>query len=200
MTCVKTASESAADALDEQHEQDPAQHEDAEGREHAQMILQRAVRDVAAAAHAAPGRMLDGGAVGRRCGVHGGSSHALCTRAMRRRATTRTVKVTRNRMQPSAISALSCRPTASLNSLAMREAMVEPGSKIESDRRLALPITKVTAMVSPSARPSPSMIAPMMLTPGLRHEHVADDLPGRAADAVGALAQHRSGSGRGCRG
>ena len=68
-------------------------------------------------------------------------------------------------MQPSAISAFSCRPSASLNSLAMREAMVEPGSKIEAERRLALPTTKVTAMVSPSARPRPSMTAPMMLTP-----------------------------------
>ena len=35
------------------------------------------------------------------------------------------------------------------------------------------------------------MTAPMMLTPGLRQEHVAHDLPGGAADAVGALAQHR---------
>ena len=44
------------------------------------------------------------------------------------------------------------------------EAMVEPGSKSEV-MRLALPTTKVTAMVSPSARPSPSMIAPMIETP-----------------------------------
>ena len=88
-------------------------------------------------------------------------------------------------MQPSAIRALSCRSAASLNSFAIRDAMVDPGSKIESDRRLALPITKVTAMVSPSARPRPSMIAPMMLTPPA--EHVAHHLPGGAADAVGAL-------------
>src|SRR4051812_16987577 len=64
-----------------------------------------------------------------------------------------------------AMSAWSCMPSASLNSLAMREAIVEPGSKIEAERRLALPTTKVTAMVSPSARPSPSITAPMIETP-----------------------------------
>ena len=36
-----------------------------------------------------------------------------------------------------------------------------PGEKSEVGSRLALPITKVTAMVSPSARPSPSMMPPM---------------------------------------
>ena len=51
-----------------------------------------------------------------------------------------------------------------MNSLAIRDAMVELGSKIEADRRLALPTTKVTAIVSPSARPRPSMIAPMIET------------------------------------
>ena len=99
-------------------------------------------------------------------------------------------KVTKNRMQPSAISALSCMPSASLNSLAMREAIVEPGSKIEAERRLALPTTNVTAMVSPSARPRPEHDRADDADAGLREQHVANHLPGRAADAVGAFAQH----------
>ena len=36
-----------------------------------------------------------------------------------------------------------------------------PGEKSDVGMRLALPITKVTAMVSPKARPKPSMTPPM---------------------------------------
>src|SRR5258708_767215 len=43
--------------------------------------------------------------------------------------------------------------------------MVVPGARIEADTLCALPFTKVTAMVSPSARPSPSMTPPIMALP-----------------------------------
>ena len=51
--------------------------------------------------------------------------------------------------------------------------------------RLALPTTKVTAMVSPSARPSASITPPMMPTLGVGDHDVLDDFPGGAAEAVG---------------
>jgi len=47
-----------------------------------------------------------------------------------------------------------------VNSLASVEAMLLPGAISEAERRCALPMTKVTAMVSPSARPRPSMMPP----------------------------------------
>ena len=66
-----------------------------------------------------------------------------------------------NNRKPSANSVVRCRSAASPNSLASTEAMDVPGENSEVGMRLALPITKVTAMVSPSARPSPSMTPPM---------------------------------------
>ena len=39
----------------------------------------------------------------------------------------------------------------------------EPLSKTDEGKRCELPMTKVTAMVSPSARPRPSITAPMAL-------------------------------------
>ena len=42
--------------------------------------------------------------------------------------------------------------------------IVVPGARMEPEMRCALPITKVTAMVSPSARPRPSMTPPMTPT------------------------------------
>ena len=55
-------------------------------------------------------------------------------------------------------------PTASVNSLAMAAEIVVPGASIEAEMRWALPMTKVTAMVSPRARPRPSMTPPMTPT------------------------------------
>ena len=55
----------------------------------------------------------------------------------------------------------------------------------------ALPITKVTAMVSPSARPSAEHDAADHADAGVGQHHVADDFPGGAADAVGRFLQHR---------
>ena len=43
----------------------------------------------------------------------------------------------------------------------MEAEIVVPGARIEPEILWALPITKVTAMVSPSARPSPSMMPPI---------------------------------------
>src|SRR5581483_6186279 len=51
-------------------------------------------------------------------------------------------------------------PTASVNSFASVDAMVLPGRNSDEDSLCALPMTKVTAMVSPSARPRPSMTPP----------------------------------------
>ena len=49
---------------------------------------------------------------------------------------------------------------ASLNSLAMTLAMVLAGANSEATICARLPMTMVTAIVSPMARPRPSMIAP----------------------------------------
>ena len=51
-------------------------------------------------------------------------------------------------------------PSASVNSLAMVAEIVVPGANSEDVMLWALPITKVTAMVSPSARPSASIAPP----------------------------------------
>ncbi|MNT95334.1 hypothetical protein D3C72_2371920 [compost metagenome] len=74
-----------------------------------------------------------------------------------------TTKVMKNRIRPSSISAAVCRPApASANSLASAEVMLLPGENSDAlSSRLVLPITKVTAMVSPSARPRPSITPPM---------------------------------------
>lgn len=51
--------------------------------------------------------------------------------------------------------------SASVNSLAMVAAMELPGSSNEGVSRCALPNTKVTAMVSPSALPNPRNTPPI---------------------------------------
>ena len=51
---------------------------------------------------------------------------------------------------------------ASANSLATTAAIVYCGANSDSDTFGLLPITIVTAIVSPSARPKPSITAPMM--------------------------------------
>src|SRR5882757_5706643 len=76
-----------------------------------------------------------------------------------------TVNVMRNSNSPRAIREEVYRsPTASVNSLAIAEDMVVPGASKEELIRCALPMTNVTAMVSPSARPRPNMIPPTMPT------------------------------------
>src|SRR3546814_20179294 len=72
-----------------------------------------------------------------------------------------TIVVIRNRIRPSSNKADFCIPPASLNSLARAEAIALEGEKMEFGILKALPITKVTAMVSPSALPSPSLMPPI---------------------------------------
>src|SRR6202043_1117555 len=74
-----------------------------------------------------------------------------------------TMNVIRNRIKPSSISADVCKPgLASANSLASAEVMLLPGENSETlSSRLVLPITNVTAIVSPSARPRPSITPPI---------------------------------------
>src|SRR6185436_177189 len=62
------------------------------------------------------------------------------------------------------------RSAASVNSLAMTAAIVYCGANSDSDTFGLFPITIVTAIVSPSARPKPSMTAPMM---PVRAENIA---------------------------
>ena len=66
-----------------------------------------------------------------------------------------------NRTSPISISADRYRSSAaSVNSLAMTAAIVYCGAKSEVETWGLLPMTIVTAIVSPIARPKPSMIAP----------------------------------------
>ena len=62
------------------------------------------------------------------------------------------------------MSADWCTSEASANSLAIAAEIVVAGAKIDVWILKELPITKVTAMVSPSARPRASMIPPMTPT------------------------------------
>ena len=69
--------------------------------------------------------------------------------------------VTAKSSSPSAASAPVCMsPLASANSLAITAGNEYPGAKSEARMVGELPITIVTAIVSPSARPRPSIVAP----------------------------------------
>src|SRR5262249_27010157 len=81
----------------------------------------------------------------------------------RRRAAMLSATVTAKRIRPRAASAEVCSSSlASANSFAIPAGSEYPGAK--SDARMVgeFPITIVTAMVSPRARPRPSMVAPTM--------------------------------------
>ncbi len=70
-----------------------------------------------------------------------------------------------NRMKPRANSEEVNRPgSASANWLAIIAEMVVPWASNEDWILVALPMTKVTAIVSPSARPSASMAPPITPT------------------------------------
>src|SRR5688500_11757732 len=72
-----------------------------------------------------------------------------------------TTKVTRNNTKPSAMSAERyISESASANSLAMVAAIELPGISSDAVSSCALPSTKVTAIVSPSARPRPKNTPP----------------------------------------
>src|SRR2546428_3777925 len=82
---------------------------------------------------------------------------------MRRRETMLTKIVMINSNNPISINACKYNSSAaSLNSLAITAAMVYCGLNSDSAMTGALPMTIVTAIVSPSARPRPSMMAPMI--------------------------------------
>ena len=76
-------------------------------------------------------------------------------------AAANTTKVITKSKNPSAKSVEKWKPSASPNSLARTDAMEVPGENSEVGIRFALPITKVTAMVSPKARPKPSITPPI---------------------------------------
>ena len=80
---------------------------------------------------------------------------------------------------------------ASLNSLAMREAMVEPGSKSEAGQAVGVADHEGHRHRLAERAAEAEHDRADDADAGLRQEHVAHDLPGGAADAVGALAQHR---------
>jgi len=66
-----------------------------------------------------------------------------------------------NSSRPSANSDGMCSTgSASANSLASVDAIELPGANRLGESRFALPMTKVTAIVSPSARPRPSITPP----------------------------------------
>jgi hypothetical protein len=75
-------------------------------------------------------------------------------------------------------------PTASVNSLAMDEEIVVPGASKEVLMRCALPITKVTAMVSPERAAQSQHDAADDADARMRHHHVPDDFPGGGAQTV----------------
>jgi len=77
-------------------------------------------------------------------------------------AKAKTKKVITNSKKPSANNEDIWKSAASPNSLAKVDAMDVPGENNEVGMRLALPITKVTAMVSPKARPKPNITPPIL--------------------------------------
>ena len=82
-----------------------------------------------------------------------------------------------------------CRPTdASLNVVAILEAIVWAWSNSESGMSWALPMTMVTAIVSPSARPRPRMTAPTIPERAAGQDGLGHDLPARGAEGEHRLA------------
>src|SRR5471032_3407613 len=117
-----------------------------------------------------PPSLRDAGAVHHQAlavdGIHWSLAHYL-TPSLRdipaniSLAADRTIKVITNRISASAYSDDTCNGvSASANSLARVEAIELPAENSDHDSELALPMTKVTAIVSPSARPRPSMTPP----------------------------------------
>src|SRR4029450_1708092 len=145
-----------ADTLGEEHDENPDQERHAErhcGKRH---------EKVAPVDPQSPAINERSRAV-RHDHVERPSPRASC--AMRSREQASTMNVSTNRTSPSEMSeARWTGSAASLNSLASAEAIELPGLKSAALIRYALPITNVTAIVSPSARPRPSMIPPITPT------------------------------------
>src|SRR5699024_9726490 len=87
----------------------------------------------------------------------------VASRRTSRRARKLTATDTRKRMRPVAMRAERCSsPTASANSLAMMLAIVAAGANNPVGKSVRLPMTMVTAIVSPRARPSERTTPPMI--------------------------------------
>ena len=85
------------------------------------------------------------------------------TLQIRRRERALMTRVMTNSTRPISIRALRYRSSAaSVNSLAMTAAIVYCGAKSDAETWGLLPMTMVTAIVSPIARPNPRMTAPMI--------------------------------------
>src|SRR5690606_14986518 len=128
--------------------QDPHQPEQPEHRGGAGQQHRRAVGEAAAEVQAV-----------------GDGAHRVPSRFARPRSISRaidsTMKVTTNSRKPSAIRELRyIGESASANSFAIVAAIELPGSSSDAVRKCALPSTKVTAIVSPSARPRPMKMPP----------------------------------------
>src|SRR5208337_342944 len=137
-----------ADPIPQQGRQDNDQHAQAQGR---RRVGETCPDDVAPFA--------PGIEVGHRL-------HALISRlASSQRAAARTMNVMTNRMKPRASSDAVKRPgSASANWLAIIAEMVVPWARMDDWILVALPMTKVTAIVSPSARPRASITPPITPT------------------------------------
>src|ERR1700722_2702692 len=95
--------------------------------------------------------------------AHAGRPPPRSVATIRMRARPFRMKVIKNKTKPNSIRALRYKsPVASVNSLAMTEAMVYPGANSEALIWGLLPMTIVTAMVSPSARARARKTEPMM--------------------------------------
>src|SRR5262249_46041859 len=93
--------------------------------------------------------------------AHGQVPACFCSFSNITLASASTMKVITNSNRPSVTSDDTyVSPTAPVNSLASAAEIDVPGARSEALMRWALPITKVTAIVSPSARPRPSMMPP----------------------------------------
>src|SRR5471032_102601 len=147
-----------AEALDDQGEQDPGQHGQAQGHGGHRQGDADAVHQQTLAVdriHGRLGRCVDGGDLAHFVPSLRDMPASISL------AADKTMRVMTNRISASENSEDTCSADcASPNSLASSEVMLLPGANSDHDSLLVLPITKVTAMVSPSARPRPSMTPP----------------------------------------
>ena len=103
-----------------------------------------------------------------------------------------TTNVMKKRISPISISEeRRDRRRASVNSLAIVAEIVVPGANSDGWMWWALPMTKVTAIVSPSARPSASIAPPTTPAARKRQHDAPHHFPGRAAHSVGRFFERR---------
>src|SRR6266496_4343326 len=135
--------------LDDQVAEDEHQSEDGRERQDDDQHGHQAAREVAAQRASAHRALLP-------------TAAPRATRQIRMRATALTTTVSTNSISPTSNSADKYMfVVASLNSLAIAAAIVYAGCSSDSAMSWRLPITIVTAIVPPKARPRPRMTAPM---------------------------------------